>query len=243
MDARGRFKVNTKRAIRHLNPKYIVKSRQAKSVIDRFVTNLGLVYFGMVDHRDDDHALIRGFTVSATQRDENYSVGSLQGYDVALVTRNDVIKLRGAFMERRCHWVILTLDLHTSHDIPHFFIGHRTHQEQFLSSFKPLQPLSIGSLASYPSDFVRDYAVFGKSTHAVEIEHILSPAIASVIASHFGQVSVEIEHGTVYLYLESQYPTRQQLDLLVANGLWLAQNLDASIADHVAEHHPNLVQQ
>ena len=78
---------------------------------------VGLVYFGYVDQRDDDHRLIRGHTVSQTHQDNHYCIGTVRGYDVMLALRNDVIRTRSG-KDERCHWLIYAIDSMPS------FTGH-----------------------------------------------------------------------------------------------------------------------
>lgn len=215
-----------KRAIRHMSPRHIIKSRLTKGVVQRFADKAGLVYFGHVDQRDDDHRLVRGHTVSASHVDTNYCVGSLRGYDVTLVSRNDVVLGKNLKTEQRCHWLIMTADLKTSKDVPHFYIGHVSRRAAYASSYEQLVPLLLRTALSYPKQFLDTYAVYGRPTHALEIERLIPPEIASVIVSHFKDTSIEIEDNSVYLYIESQHPTTAQLEKIVANGLWLAKSID-----------------
>ena len=82
-----------KRALRHSRPSHLLRKRQQRGAIESFADKAGLVYFGYVDQRDDDHRLIRGHTVSATHQDNHYCIGTVRGYDVMLVLRNDVVRV------------------------------------------------------------------------------------------------------------------------------------------------------
>jgi hypothetical protein len=50
--------------------------------------------------------------------------------------------------------------------------------------------------------------------------------MAMVIASHFVRSSIEIEDGTIYLYIESERPDEALLEKMLSNGLWLAEQID-----------------
>lgn len=215
-----------KRALRHSRPSHLVRKRLQRGAIENFADKVGLVYFGFVDQRDDEHRLVRGHTVSATHQDNHYCIGTVRGYDVMLVLRNDVIRVPSG-KEKRCHWLIVTVDLHTKTDVPHCYIGHGSRDDEFAASYAQLHPLAIGGLGVYPHAFSSNYTIYGAATHALQIERTIPPQIAEVIASHFQGVSVEIEDNMIYLYTESVRPTEVQLDTMLSNGLWLAEAIDA----------------
>ena len=219
-------KLRFHRALRHARPSHLVRKRLQRSTIERFADAVGLVYFGFVDQRDDDHRLIRGHTVSATHQDNHYCIGTVRGYDVMLVLRNDVVRLASG-KDKRCHWLIITIDLHTKADVPHCYIGHTSRDDEFAAAYCRLQPLAIGGLGAYPHAFSSNYTMYGSATNALQIERTIPPQVAEVIASHFQGVSVELEDNMVYLYIESQRPDEAQLDTMLSNGLWLAEAIDA----------------
>lgn len=225
---RKRFIARTKRALRHMMPGHIVKSRVTASMMRRFTDKMGLVYFGTVHPGDEGSRLVRGHTVSRTHIDNHYSVGSLRGYDVALVMRNDVVLAARTQQEFRCHWVILTVDLHTGLELPHMYIGHKEREEAFKASFERLSPLYIGGLAPYPAHFLSEYTVYGNAGCLFDIERTVPPQAAKVIAEHFDNASIEIEENTIYLYIESARPTEAQIEKLLSNGLWLAETIDTN---------------
>ena len=51
-----------KRAARHLMPQYVVKSALTRRMVQQFAHKYGLVYFGYVDNKSDEHELERGHT-------------------------------------------------------------------------------------------------------------------------------------------------------------------------------------
>ncbi len=229
MGARERALLRTKRVLRHMTPAHIVKTRMTRRAMKNFADKAGMVYFGYVDQQDDDHRLVRGHTVSATHTDDNYMVGSLRGYDVMVVSRNDVIKTRTRH-EQRCHWLICTVDLHTKMDVPHTYVGHISREEAFLASYEQLHSIDISMYAAYPPKFISEYKIYGIPGDGIEIEQTITPEIALVIATHFQGASIEIEEGVVYLYIESQHPDEVLLEKMLSNVLWLAESIDAAYA-------------
>lgn len=205
-----------------------------RKVIERFAEKAGLVYFGTVDH-GDDHRLVRGHTVSATQIDTHYCIGTVHGYDVILLQRNDVLVAHGDKKEARHHWLIVTIDLHSPVDVPHTYIGHHAREHAYNQSHTRLLPLRLGVTTSYPAQFTGNYTVYGEPARSIEIEQLLTADMATVISTHFQGASVEIEANTVYMYIESAHPSEPVLEKLLSNGLWLAEQIDTRLlAKHTA---------
>lgn len=232
MTARDRFTLRLKRAVRHTTPKHIVRTRLTQRVISNFADKIGLVYFGFVNQKDDEHRLVRGHTVSQTHVDSHYCIGTVRGYDVVLVSRNDIVRTRSGKLER-CHWLIYTIDLHTQKSLPHCYVGHRSRDALFAASYEQIYPITIGNTGQYPHRFLTEYTVYSTAAHTLDVEHMIPPAAAEVIMSHFSSASFEIEDGTIFLYIESEHPNEQLLDRLLSDGLWLAGLIDAAAKDEV----------
>lgn len=230
MSARRRFHVRFRRALRHMTPRHVVRSRLTKRTMMQFAEKVGLVYFGYVDQRDDEHRLIRGHTVSETHQDNHYCVGSVRDYDVMMVLRNDTIETSSVErrVEQRCHWLIVTVDMHTKVDLPHCYVGHHSRDHAFKASFEALSPLALGSLHEYSHRFMSEYGLYAKATHALEVERMITPQMSEVIATHFEGASIEIEDNTIFLYVESPRPSEAVLEKMLSNGLWLAECIDAT---------------
>ncbi len=227
MTAKQRAILRMKRAVRHMRPRHVIRTQMTRKTIEGFAEKVGLVYFGHVDQRNDEHRLVRGHTVSATHIDDNYCAGTIRGYDVMLVSRNDVLKRPDDTKERRCHWLIVAIDLHTKAEVPHCYVGHHSQDSVFRASYERIYPLAIGSFyGAYPHRFISEYTVYGKATHALNIERTITPQVAMVIATHFSGASIEIKEGSLYLYIESERPNEALLEKMLSNGLWLAESID-----------------
>lgn len=236
MSRREHISLRVKRAMRHMRPSHIVAAHTTRRMIESFAEKVGLVYFGFADQRDDDHRLIRGHTVSSTHLDNHYCIGTVRSYDTMLVLRNDVIRTHGRERrEQRCHWLIVTVDVHTHAYIPHFYVGHRNRDAAFVASHQSIYPLALGGLGQYSHRFLNDYTVYGTATHTLDIERVMTPQMAEVIAAHFVGASFEIENGTIYLYIESERPDEALLEKMLSNVLWLAEQIDANSAAKVDE--------
>lgn len=224
---RKRSLANTKRTIRHMLPGHVIRTYSIAREVKGFAEKAGFVYLGGVNKDSEECRLIRGHTVSHSHRDNHYTVGSLRGYDVYMVHRNDVLIIpKPSPEEKRCHWVIFAIDLKAEIGLPHTYVGTRERDEIYRSAYTELQPLYLGASAHYPPKFITDYTVYGKATFSLEIEKYFTPQMASVVESYFDGASFEVEYNTLYVYLESRQPNQAQLEKLLSNGLWLAESID-----------------
>lgn len=220
-----------KQFVKALAPAKVVQSRLHKKVIMDFAEKTGLVYFGYVDQRDDEHKLVRGLTLSSSHRDNHYCIGTYGGYDLAFVERTDTI----SFPHRpsRTHtWLIQAFDLRTprAHDLPHIFIGLQNHHETFyahlFTKFATLAHVPIGMNEGYDRAFTNKYALYTPPAHMLETKDIIEPQVAKVIGDYFGILTCEIADGVLYVYAEGQRPSRALLEKMLKYGTWLASVID-----------------
>ncbi len=214
------------RSIRHMSPRHVVRSRLSERTVRHVADKYGLVYFGAVDQKADDFRPVRGFTVSHTQIDNLYTVGTVQGYDTVLVLRNDLVLTRGQ-LEKRCHWFIASVNLHTNTTLPHLYVGPQAANDLFEAAYMQLCPVSLGNTTEYPGKFISNYSVYSRPSDVIDIERLFPPSVAGTIASHFANMSFELVDNTVYVYSESKYPNEQLIDKMLQNAIWLAKIFDA----------------
>jgi hypothetical protein len=211
-------------------PAKVLQSRLHKHVFMQFAEKIGLVYFGYVDQRNDEHRLVRGLTVSASHRDNHYCIGSFKGYDVTLVERTDTIHFPGK-SPRTQDWIIMVFDLHTTVDLPHVFVGLHTHSDTFYAQlfikFATLAKVPLGTFSSYAPGFIDRYAIYTDPAQTVVTERLFDDNIAKAMVDHFGGLTAEIADGCLYIYASHQRPTISMLTKMLQNGVWLAQSLDA----------------
>jgi hypothetical protein len=210
-------------------PSKVVQSRLHKRVMMNFAERAGLVYFGYVDQRDDEHRLVRGLTISPHHRDNHYCIGTFQGYDVVLVERTDTIKFPGKSAKMH-DWIIMEFDLHTKWDIPHIFLGLHSHSDTFyaqlFTKFSKLARMPQSTLGVYSQAFASRYAVYTEPERAIEVEELFDKKITETIGQHFGSLTVEVSEGCLYLYAEHQRPSQALLDKMIKYGTWLAESID-----------------
>ncbi len=219
----GRVLHHTAKIARRVLPGHIVRHQRTRAVIQRLADRLGLVYFGYVDQRDDDHRLVRGSTVSTTHDDYHYTVGSFQGYDVSLVVRRDSLRYSDKRLKEH-FWTIVTVDLHSEVDAPHVYIAQHTVRDEMVSRLTHLTALPQAGDA-----FSKQYTLYGSMGQFIMVQSLFMQPVRDVIAREFIGTSVEVVDGTVYLYLIEKHPSRTQLERLVRNGIWLAQTIDATL--------------
>lgn len=220
---------NSQRLIKSILPTSILQTRLHKRIYSQFADKIGLVYFGFVDQRKDEHRLVRGLTTSPSHRDNHYCIGSYKSYDLVLVERHDTVHFPDK-PSRHHNWIIMEVDLHSSSDIPHIFIGLHSHSETFYANlftkFSHLNKLSLGNTGIYDKSFTNKYAIYANQSHILEIEKIFNPEITKLIAKHFGSLTIEVYEGSLYLYAQHQRLTTNLLTTMLQNSYWLASRID-----------------
>ena len=208
--------------LRNINPSHIAQRSTTRKIMQQFAEQAGLVYFGSTGQDDEQHQPIRGYTLSTTSRDDHYSVGTIRGYAIALVERQDTARSTNEASASQ-RWLIAAVALYTRHDIPYMFISPR----QYASAHPHYteRPLRLGVFGSYSPEFEQRFVIYGEPGRAVEIERYITPDIANVLVSHFKECSIEVSNGTVYLYANTE-PSIEMLDMLVSNAVWFGAVLD-----------------
>lgn len=224
------MKSQVKQFVNALVPAKVIQSRLHKRVYMNFAEKIGLVYFGYVDQRYDEHRLVRGLTLSANHRDNHYCIGTFQNYDVTLVERTDTIKFPGK-PPKSHNWIIMAFDLKTPVDVPHIFLGLHGHSETFyahlFTKFSTLSKVPLGTFGAYDPAFINRYAVYTQPAKSLDAERLFDQDIAKVIADRFGSLTIEVADNCLYLYAEHQRPTEALLERMLKYGVWLAQSIDA----------------
>jgi hypothetical protein len=210
-------------------PARVLQSRLHKRVFMQFAEKTGLVYFGYVDQRSDEHRLVRGLTVSATHRDNHYCIGSFRGYDITLVERTDTIHFPGK-SPRTQDWIIMAFDLHTKIDLPHIFIGLHTHSDTFyaqlFTKFTTLAKNPMGTFSALEPAFSDRYAIYTEPAKILSAEQLFDKDVAKTMVDHFGSLTAEVVDNCLYLYAWHQRPSISLLTKMLQNGLWLSAALD-----------------
>ena len=63
-----------KTVLNKMHPKNALKNQSTARIIQKLADDIGMVYFGYVDQRDDEHKLLRGITVSNNHDDYHFDL-------------------------------------------------------------------------------------------------------------------------------------------------------------------------
>jgi hypothetical protein len=208
-------------------PLSIGRELATKKIIKLFARKFGLVYFGSVNQREDEHELIRGITVSASHVDAHFCVGDFEGHDISLVERRNTL-IYPEQPPQHYHWLIMQFDLHRN-DLPHVFIDGNHHTESFYSTlFMRFANMSNANAIFMPANplFERTFKVFTPADRFDETEAMLSGERAAMLAHHFKQFDYEIDGDRLLIYAEDPTVTTHTLHEMLRVGQWLAGELD-----------------
>ncbi|MEI6850765.1 MAG: hypothetical protein WCK26_02240 [Candidatus Saccharibacteria bacterium] len=206
------------------------KIRNRRKIIEKFANQVGLVYFGFVDQNKDEHKVVRGLTVSSVHKDNHYCVGSVDGYNVAIVDRTDYIWQPDGTKALH-NWIILTFDLNSKRPIPHFFIGARNRDlkpfSSLFSSFPNMHKVDLGTFETYDIDFTSRFSIYARTAKFIDIEKIIPSKTARVLGAHFWPYSIEQHENILYVYSANENTSFDSLNTMLKNGLWFASYLDS----------------
>lgn len=211
-----------------------IKANSRKRIIKKFAEKSGLVYFGFVDQKSDYYKMVRGFTAMASHHDNNYCIGTCNGYSTTFVERHESIWQPDG-KHKKINWLIMAFELKSSIELPHFLIKARHYNDQsfaeFFSANHLLKEFSPGTFEKYDADFTSCFAMYTKPTDSIDIERLITAKSARVMAAHFWPLSVEMWDNVLYVYASSDHMNSALLETILKNGLWLAQTLDTQSVD------------
>lgn len=212
-----------------ISPQTLTHKLQTRRIIQDFAETHGMVYFGYVNHRTDEHRLVRGMTTATNQDDTHYCIGSFQGYDAIFVRRQSLAQLSPSRQLHR-NWLIMQIDLRTQYEIPHVCIGPQPGQslqyDELTSALHSFSPITLGVFGAHSTKFTNAYKVYTKPSRNIDVERIFTPEITDQIATHFSSLYIEVWDGCVFVYSTHRRPTRPLLDTMLRNGVWLAEQID-----------------
>lgn len=208
----------------------VVKPIATRRVISDFADQFGLVNFGNVNHHDDEHRLIRGLTMSQHSRDRQYCVGTIQGYQIALVQRSDTVSFPRLSRERTT-WLIMKFDLQNPSTTPrHILLNSYTYSAGFYSDlsfkFKKLHKVDETAFVPGSSLFSSDFDVYSRAESLPFLPHLLTPEVTDTFSEHFKKLDFEITRSRLYVYSANRVGSRNVLDTMTRAGTWLAQYID-----------------
>ena len=204
-------------------------NRTRRHIIKKFTDKVGLIYFGFVNQNSDNHKIIRGFTASSSHKDNHYSVGSVNGYDVMLVDRSNKIYLSDG-SKMVFNWLIMSFNLHTKKRVPHFFISSNNHDMKpysaLFSSFPNMLLVNFGSFENYSQEFTSRFSVYARPSRSVEVERLFPEKVTRVMSVHFWPLSIEQHNNILYVYAVNQKIDMILMNTMIETGLWMCSHLD-----------------
>jgi len=214
----------------------IVKNLNRSAFYRDAAQRYDLVYFGAVNAQSDDHTMVRGLTVSSQHRDRHYCVGSVEGYDVILLERTDLLYFPHKQPESY-RWTILQIDLDRLR-LPHFFIDSHQHQSAFydalFAKFPQMKQADVNLFADHDPRFRNAFSLFCETTRVPEMVQQLTPEITATLGHHFAHYDFELYEDKLLVYSSNRAPTRQVMDNLFRAGIWLARELEKPSYGHMA---------
>lgn len=208
-----------------VSKRFGLPNREMKRIVQQFTDESGLVYFGHVSQRDDEHHIVRGFTVSLNHTDDHYCIGTYDDYDVIFVERRDTLR-----NSTQHAWHIIEIDLRRHKDLPHIFISSKSRlpgfHEVLETKYPMMLPHEVPHSVGYPTQFKDHFTLHTVPSTAFEAERLLLPEIAHTLSTHFKGLAIEIANDSVYVYSERPLPSVKLLQTMLTNGVWLARELD-----------------
>lgn len=210
----------------------ITANRNRGRTIKKFSKKIGLVYFGAVNQHTDEHQVVRGFTASSTHHDYHYCVGSIDGYDITIVDRDDASSSVDGSIKFN-NWLVLSFKLQTHQDVPHVFVNANNHDTHAYSNIFAIYPalgqINFGTFEQYDIEFTSRFKVYSLLTDSIMIERLLPANATRVLGAHFWPYSAELNEGYLYVYCDANNISSSTLDAMFEGGLWLARYIDSRI--------------
>ncbi len=203
-------------------------------VIRRFAESYDMVYFGNINLQDEAR-LVKGLTLSRTQQDAHYCVGTTHGHDVMFVQRSDSLKWPGERKESYT-WNILVVDMKDQVKLPHVYLeGKKRHGKAFYETLnvkhRELSEIPTHLLAGYDPMFGERFTCRTPVVQAANLPVVLKPITAATLSHHFTSYDFEWFEDTVYVYYLSHQPSRDKLNDMVRAGIWLADEFEKIVQD------------
>lgn len=208
------------------------KTRKHQRIIRKFADKIGMVYFGYVNQHDDEHKIIGGFTTSSSHHDDHFCIGSVGGYSVSLVERSD-----GAWQKDGSvsvyNWLIMAFDLSSNSNVMQFFLQAKNHSENKFENLFLLNPnlkeVELGVFEDYNPEFTNRFTFYANTSDSVELQRLFPASTARVIGAHFWPLSIEQRDNVLYLYADAKNLSKNLLETMLENGLWLTGHIDNRI--------------
>ena len=204
--------------------KTLSRARMYRDACERY----GLVYFGSVDARDDEHTMVRGLTVSAAAIDRHYCVGSVEGFDLIMLERSD--QLHFPYKQPESYrWIIVQIDLDAIR-VPHIFLDAHHHQSAFYDAFFAKYPHmrrgDVNLFADHDPRFGGAFSVYSEPQNITLVMQVLHYDVTATLGHHFAHYDFELYEDKLLVYSSNRQPSRIVIDDLFRAGVWLAREIE-----------------
>lgn len=204
--------------------------KKTKKIYKDACERYGLVYFGLVNQQDDEHEMVRGVTLSPTHRDAHYCVGSINGFDVIICERTDIVHFPGK-PSTEYRWNILQIDLRGV-SLAHTLLDANHHDETFyaqlFTKFIRLTKADKSIFSEHNSSFTKKYTLYTPPDALDALPFLFSKDTTDIIGTHFAQFDYECFQDRLIVYAPDRKATKQLIDHMVKAGVWLANELEAN---------------
>lgn len=222
------------KVIRAITMEQLRRNLGNSRVIRKFAEHHDLVYFGTVTTGDESR-LVKGFTLSRTQYDEHYCVGTTYGRDMIFVQRTDTLKDTTVKSKKKesYTWNILAIDLQETARLPHVILeGSNRYGTAFSQALaikhRELVDIPAHMMGGYDPRFVQHFRTKTSVIDAAMLPTTLTPLTAATLGHHFPSFDIEWQGDLLYMYYVARQPITEKLELMLKCGVWLADELEKS---------------
>lgn len=201
--------ITTLRRFRH--------TRQRGKVIRSLTEKIGLIYFGSVDTRSDDHDSIRGVTASVKHRDRHFAVGSYDGYDISMADRT----YQPVHDTMKHTWCVLQISLRGT-QLPYVLITPTIHKKDFDGVLNLNRNIVTAPDTLWPHEFASRYHVHASSHDIQTLTTLMTPAITMESAVRLWPYALELHGDKLFVYITEHRLTETVLGGAIESALWLA---------------------
>lgn len=184
------------------------------------------IIFGNID-RDDDHSPIRGITASVTHKDKNYSVGTINGYDMRILTREDNYEFNKS--ERKSTQLIIEITLKKYiNDNPTLLTALQSDDtyKSLISKTSSHHHITPYENADEIHEFHSRYALYCREYTDLPFTSWLDVETQQVLSVHAWPLSFEVDDkNKLYVYI-TEALSATNFDRAIKIGVWLADKLD-----------------
>lgn len=188
-----------------------------------------MVYFGQLQQHDDEHRIVRGMTASMNHVDDHYCVGTVDSYDIILLSRTDLIYHPNSKHNEHYSWAVMQIDLHRQIELPHLILEGRRHRQMFYRQLNykfPKLRLVESEMSRFTEAFRKSYNIYYQLDKHQECINLLSPQLTAMISTHFSNFDFEIETDSLYVYVPAEKISYKVLENMLRAGLWLVRELE-----------------